>query len=311
MKSGLVSDVDYLLAGQGSTWPMLARGLDGLRASRTRTEIVAGRPLLVRHIPHRIGSTTAPVDAASIARRPCFLCASNLPREQHGIPFDSEYALYCNPFPILERHLTIIHVDHRPQRIAGSLHAMLRISEALPDSFIIYNGAQCGASAPDHMHFQACSREVFPIEQDARGIDGPIPDYARRVFVFRDRDAKRLANRLDTLMNTLADVTGSAAEPLVNIATYYEDGQWTAFAFPRGKHRPRVFETGEMTVSPASIDLCGVFVVPVEKDFERIRGVDIERIFEEITLREDVFAEVLEGFAERDSPPQRGGVDAP
>ena len=107
-----------------------------------------------------------PVDAASIAQRQCFLCPTNLDPEEQGIPFDSEFTLYCNPFPILERHLTIVHADHRPQRIAGQFGAFLKLAQALPDSFIIYNGPECGASAPDHLHFQSCSRAVFPIDRD-------------------------------------------------------------------------------------------------------------------------------------------------
>jgi len=295
MKSGLVSDIDHLLADQIARWPLLTRGIAGLRASQTRVERVAGHDLYVRHIPHRIISTTAAVDAASIAKRPCFLCSSNLPKEEHGIPFDSEFAIYCNPFPILERHLTIVRVDHRPQLIAGSFHSMLRLAEALPDSFILYNGPKCGASAPDHMHFQACSRELFPIEQDASRVAGPsFPDYGRRVFILRDRAISPLADRLQALMDILEDVTHSDGEPMVNIAAYYDDGQWTSFVFPRGKHRPRAYETGERTVSPATIDLCGVLVVPVEKDFTEIRGPEIESIFEEVTLEKKIFEIALD-----------------
>ena len=294
MKSGLVSDIDHLLADQIANWPLLTRGVAGLRASQTRVERVAGRDLYVRHIPHRITSTTAAVDAASIAKRPCFLCSANLPKEEHGIPFDSEFAIYCNPFPILDRHLTIVRVDHRPQRIAGSFPAMLRLAEALPDSFIIYNGPRCGASAPDHMHFQACSRELFPIERDSRGIAGPsMPNYSRRVFVLRDRSFSELADRLEGLMEILQGVTHSDGEPMVNIAAYFEDGEWTAFVFPRGRHRPKSYETGERTVSPATIDLSGVLVVPVEKDFLAIHGPEIEKIFEEVTLPEAEFEDAL------------------
>jgi hypothetical protein len=313
MKSGLVSDVDHLLADQIARWPLLTRGIAGLRASQTRVEQVAGHDLYVRHIPHRIVSTTAAVDAASIAKRPCFLCASNLPKEEHGIPFDSEFAIYCNPFPILERHLTIVRVDHRPQRIAGSFQSMLRLAEALPDSFILYNGPRCGASAPDHMHFQACSRELFPIEQDARGVTGlSFPDYARRVFILRGESLSPLADRLQALMNILEDVTHSDGEPMVNIAACFDEGQWTSFVFPRGKHRPRAYETGERTVSPATIDLCGVLVVPVEKDFMEIRGTEIENIFEEVTLDKENFEIALdrmlgESLSQRERVPRSGG----
>ena len=297
MRSGLVSDIDHLLDSQISEWPLLARGVEGLRSSLTRKERVAGRDLYVRHIPHRIVSTTAAVDAASIAKRPCFLCSSNLPKEEHGIPFNAEFAIYCNPFPILERHLTIVRMDHRRQQIAGSFHSMLELAESLPDSFVIYNGPKCGASAPDHMHFQSCSRELFPIGNDAAGIEGLyIPDYARQVFLLRSRDAAALAERVYALLQILSEVTGSTEEPLVNIAACFENGQWTTFVFPRGKHRPRVYETGEFTVSPATIDLCGVLVVPVKDDFSRIHGDVIERIFEEVSLPPDRFAMALERF---------------
>jgi hypothetical protein len=288
MKSSLVSDVSRLLASQAKTWPALARGLEGLRESKTRAERVFGRDLLVRHIPHRIRSTTAAVDAVSVAQRQCFLCPANLDPEEEGIPFGSEFSIYCNPFPILERHLTIVHVDHRPQRIAGHVGAMLELARALPDSFLIYNGPQCGASAPDHLHFQACSRAIFPIEHDLR--DGYIP----RVFPLQGADAADLSSRLERLVASLATVTRAPSEPMINIAAFFSGDSWTILVFPRGKHRPRVYETKELTVSPATIDLCGVFVVPVLSDFEKIRGADIEKILEEVTLPADQFQSVME-----------------
>src|SRR5688572_13079019 len=98
MKSALVSDVDRLLVEQSLEWPLLKRGMQGLQASQTRGEFVTGRTILVRHIPHRIKSTTAAVDAASISRRACFLCAGNLDPEEKGIPFGAELTIYCNPF---------------------------------------------------------------------------------------------------------------------------------------------------------------------------------------------------------------------
>ena len=287
MKSSLVSDVDRLIASQAVEWPALARGLEGLRESRMRSERVFGRDVLVRHIPHRMKSTTAAVDATSVAQRKCFLCPANLDPEERGIPFDAEFTLYCNPFPILNRHLTIVHSDHRPQRIAGQFGPFLRIARALEDSFIIYNGPQCGASAPDHLHFQSCSREVFPIERDM--LDGYIP----RVFTLRGTELDPLIARMESLIAMLSTVTGAESEPMINIAAYFSAPSWTVLVFPRGKHRPRVYETKELTVSPATIDLCGVFVVPVPGDYEKIRGADIERILEEVTLSDELFQSVL------------------
>jgi len=290
MKSSLVSDVDRLLAAQAVAWPAFARGLAGLRESQTRSETVFGREVLVRHIPHRIKSTTAAVDAVSVARRKCFLCAENLDPEEEGIPFEDGFTLYCNPFPILDRHLTIVHADHTPQRISGQFGPFLKLAQALPDSFVIYNGPQCGASAPDHLHFQSCSRAIFPIEHDV--LEGYIP----RVFVFQDAQMSRLVTRLEKAVANLTKVTGASSEPMVNIATFFSQDSWTALLFPRAKHRPRVYETKELTVSPATIDLCGVFVVPVFEDYQKIRGADIEKILEEVTLPATQFDSVLKSL---------------
>ena len=283
MKSSLVSAVDRLIASQAVAWPALARGLQGLRESRTKVERVFDRDVLVRHIPHRIKSTTAAVDAVSVAQRACFLCPGNLDPEEQGIPFDSEFTLYCNPFPILDRHLTIVHAEHRPQRIDGQFGALLRLAQALPDSFIIYNGPECGASAPDHLHFQSCSRAVFPIEGDLH--DGYIP----RVFAIRGAESAPLVSRLEGLVKALREVTAAVLEPLMNIAAFFSEDSWTVLVFPRAKHRPRVYETKELTVSPATIDLCGIFVVPVLSDYEKIRGADIESILEEVTFPLETF----------------------
>jgi hypothetical protein len=288
MKSSLASAVDRMLIAQAVEWPLLARNLQGLRQSQTRSERVFGREVLVRHIPHRIKSTTAPVDAASVAARKCFLCPESLYPEQRGESFNADFTIYANPFPILEGHLTIVHREHRPQLIAGQFDALLHLAAALPDSFIIYNGPACGASAPDHLHFQGCSRDVFPIGRDS--LDG---GFVPRVFALRGRSSRELTQRLERLMQALGEVVRAAPEPMVNIAAFRQGDEWTVLVFPRSKHRPRVYETGELTVSPATIDLCGVFVVPVPSDFERIRAGDIENILSEVTLPVDLFNQTL------------------
>ena len=169
---------------------------------------------------------------------------------------------------------------------------MLDLARALPDYFIIYNGPECGASAPDHMHFQAGSRRLFPIEKDTAGIRGAARNYVRNVFVFRDSNRAQLIDSLNRAIESLSEVTNKRPEPLINIALFHRDTEWTVYLFPRGKHRPSVYYTGELTVSPASIDLCGIFVVPLEKDFARISGEDVAAIFKEVTLSDGMFEEV-------------------
>jgi hypothetical protein len=238
-------------------------------------------------------STTASVARESVAKRPCFLCAANLPPEEEGLQLDDDFTIYCNPFPIVDRHLTIAHREHRSQRIANQFGSMLDIASRLPGYFVIYNGPECGASAPDHMHFQAGSRALFPIEKDTAGLTGiTVPNYGRNVLLLREHDRSALIDRMDRAIDLLAEATGKRPEPMVNLAVFCESGEWVAYLFPRGKHRPQVFHTGELTVSPASIDLCGIFVVPLAKDFERITGEDIAAVFREVTLPDDQFQEV-------------------
>jgi Domain of unknown function (DUF4922) len=287
--------IERLFERQLKVWPLLASGTEGLARARTRQVGIDWFEVHVRHIPHRVISTTAAVDRASIERRPCFLCRQNMPPQQEGVEFNQDFTIYCNPYPIVDRHVTIVHREHGPQRIAGQLEAFLDIAKALQTYFVIYNGPECGASAPDHLHFQAGLRNLFPIEHDAKNIVGPaIPNYARNVFLFRGNDRKQLAAQIENTIGLLAAVTGKSDEPLINIAAFHDlKTRWNVYVFPRGKHRPEVFHTGELTVSPASIDLCGIFVAPLEKDFARLSAHDIKSIFREVTLSDEQMKQVL------------------
>ncbi|MGA2409809.1 MAG: DUF4922 domain-containing protein [Candidatus Binataceae bacterium] len=289
----MIHELEDLFKRQVLVWPQLARGIEGLAQAKTRTVRIDWFDILVRHIPHRVISTTAPVDRESVAQRPCFLCAGNLPAEEEGVQFNREFTIYCNPFPIVNNHLTIAHVVHRPQRIANQIGNMLDLAAALPGYCVFYNGPECGASAPDHMHFQAGSRKLLPIERDTAGLAGiTVPNYGRNVFVLRSRDRSALVDRIDRAIVLLADATGKSAEPLINVAVSHEKGDWIMYLFPREKHRPAVFYTGELTVSPASIDLCGILVVPLADDFKKITGGAIASIFREITLPDEQFRQV-------------------
>jgi Domain of unknown function (DUF4922) len=289
----MTHEIEELFKRQVRTWPQFAKGIEGLARAKTRPVRIDWFDVFIRHIPHRVGSTTAPVDPKSVVKRPCFLCAGNLTSEEEGLQFDEDFTIYCNPFPIVERHLTIVHREHGLQHIANQFGTMLDLAAALPGYFVIYNGPECGASAPDHMHFQAGSRGVFPIEKDTAGMTGvTVPRYGRNVFLVRGRDRSALIHRMDRVIDLLAKSTGKQVEPMVNIAVFHETGEWVIYLFPRKKHRPEVFYTGELTVSPASIDLCGIFVVPLAHDFERITGEAVAAIFRDVTLPDDQFQEV-------------------
>jgi hypothetical protein len=289
----MIHELEKLFERQAQAWPLLAHGIEGLARAETRQVRIDWFDIFIRHIPHRVGSTTASVDRASVAKRPCFLCAANLPLEEEGIQFNRDFTIYCNPFPIVDQHLTIAHREHGLQRIANHFGDMLDLALALPSYFVIYNGPECGASAPDHMHFQAGSRALLPIVNDtAKLTSASVPNYGRKVFLLRGRDRSALLDRVDQAIALLGETTGKHPEPLVNLAVFHDRGEWVTYLFPRGKHRPEVFYTGELTVSPASIDLCGIFVVPLAHDFAKITGEDIVSIFHEVTLPDSQFREV-------------------
>ena len=148
----------------------------------------------------------------------------------------TDFTIYCNPFPIVDHHLTIAHKQHGSQRIANQFGSMLDLAAALPGYFVIYNGPECGASAPDHMHFQAGSRELLPIEKDTAGLTGlTVPNYGRNVFLFRGRDRSALIDRMDRAIDLLAETTGKRTEPLVNIAVFHERGEWVTLPVPARK----------------------------------------------------------------------------
>jgi len=291
----MIKEIEELYNRQLRTWPQLAKGVEGLKRAQTRAVQIDWFTVFVRHIPHRMASTTASVDRDSVARRPCFLCAGNLPAEEEGVQFDEDFTVYCNPLPIVEHHLTIVHREHRAQDIANRFGNIIDLAAALPGYFVIYNGPECGASAPDHLHFQAGSRRLFPIEKDTARMTGiTVPGYGRNVFLLRGRDRSALNDRLERTLGLLAQTVGRRGEPMVNLAVLHAQGEWLTYLFPRSKHRPEIFHTGHLTVSPASIDLCGIFVVPLAQDFERITGEGIRAVFREITLPDAQFREVVQ-----------------
>ncbi len=301
-----------LIEHQKQTWPMLAEGYRSLAQIETRPIKVRESSVILQHNPGRKRSTSARVDRASVASRQCFLCPDTLPREEKGIAY-GDLVILCNPFPILEDHLSIVHRQHVEQKIQGSLESLLALARDFgPDFFVLYNGPQCGASAPDHLHFQSCSRKVIPIENDlgadeqseqcavcAEGRDDfelcTLADCARSVAVFRGNKFLTVARWIYKTLGALA--SNHQAEPMVNIIATHDGSAWTVYLFPRARHRPQCFYAEgpeQLTVSPGAIDMAGVVVAPVRDHFERIDARALEEIFSEVSLDVDEVDRVIE-----------------
>lgn len=260
--------VEALFADQLERWELLRDGVDGLVRARSRVMELDGFRLLATHIPHRIHSTTAEVDAQSIRSRPCFLCPENLPGEERGVAFGEEFVVTANPYPIRERHLSIVSREHRPQRALGDFPAMLDLASALPRYLVLYNGPECGASAPDHMHFQACLRAGVPLFDALERVsdsDGYPASHVRLV----GRHREELAETFGALLARVGDIAPGEAEPMVNVVTVHDGDRWQVLVFPRRAHRPSMYASGELLWSPGALDLAGILVLPREADLER------------------------------------------
>ena len=165
------SAADYLFNSQLNSWNLLKQNSDALKNVQTKSFWFDGFKLKVQFNPGRIKSTSAEVDEKSVKNRQCFLCIENLPIEQKGIKIRNDFILLCNPFPIFPQHFTISSLSHEPQRISESFGEFLELTKLLsPGYTLVYNGPACGASAPDHLHFQAGTKNFMPIEDDIQQL---------------------------------------------------------------------------------------------------------------------------------------------
>ncbi len=278
---------------------MLRNALADIREVQSKTLSIKNSEVIVQHNPHRIVSTAARIDSAAIKQRPCFLCPQNLPLEEKGIAFTDEFVVLCNPFPVLNNHLVITSRQHTPQLIEGHLGLILDLAREMGDEwFTLYNGPRCGASAPDHLHFQACSSDILPIFREIKLWDRylSVSDYRINLLIARGSDRNALLNWFNNTVMKLGVVMKESEEPMINVIVKWENGRWMIIIFPRGKHRPSSYYLdGEerLTVSPAAIDLGGVLVVPEDEHFSRIGADDVQKIYAEVTLDNERFNRLI------------------
>ena len=305
--------VKKLFSEQLSSWETARNNYTALTGVRVKELNVNGVLYKVQFNPARIVSSGAKVDAKSIKERKCFLCPANLPAEQKGISFEGHYNVLVNPFPIFPRHLTIPEIEHVDQRIASRFGDMLALAKELTEYTIFYNGPKCGASAPDHAHFQAGNRGFMPIEKNWRDeIAGKVADYGtatlwylndtpRTTLVIESTD-REATEALFKIVYRVLEIKPGEEEPMMNILTWYEDKKWIICIFPRKKHRPACYTAeGEANLlsSPASVDLGGAFIIPVEKDFLKISAESIAQILQEVCLSAEEFRKVRQQIKEQ------------
>ncbi len=179
-----------LFDAQKRNWPTLADACRDLASVRTREIVCDSYNIQLQYNPNRAASSGAAVDQESIKKRPCFLCADNLPAGQQGILYRKNYMILCNPAPIFDRHFTIVTLKHQPQEIASSLNSLLQMTADLSSGYtVFYNGPACGASAPDHLHFQMIPIHSLPFLQALKTL--PLIKKLLPVRLYREDNLDR------------------------------------------------------------------------------------------------------------------------
>jgi hypothetical protein len=298
-----------LLEMQKKSWKDLSEGYNNLKAVKTKSFQFEGFTIRVQFNPGRFISTTAKVDPESINSRKCFLCAQNLPKEQKGIKYRDNYLILANPYPIFNEHFTITHINHIPQEISGWFRTMLLMSKDFSKHYtIIYNGPKCGASAPDHLHFQAGNKFFIPVDNEFHslkneygkiilGDDGlvvaGIDDSLRRFISIETADLETAEKSFKIFYDVYRKAVLNDDEPMMNILSFYEEEYgWRVIIFLRVKHRSSLyFKEGEdnILLSPAAVDLGGVCITPLEKDFDKLNKDLLTEIFREVSLGKEQF----------------------
>lgn len=277
------------LRRQLAQWPMAAANFEALSRVETRTMECRGRNFAVQHNPARIASTGAKVADGKAGPRPCFLCKANRPGEQLTFPLDHGYELLVNPFPIFPVHFTIPALDHTSQQLisCGRTERMAHMAEfamKLPGLALFYNGARCGASAPDHFHFQAVEASRMPLldwATDGRQLPFNVINFSATT------PAEAEAKLLETTVSLPRRADGE--EPDINVICRADgiSGGVQICVIPRKAHRPDFFGSaeGQILVSPASVDLAGTIILPRPEDFhtaftsERLEALLAQTVF--------------------------------
>jgi ATP adenylyltransferase/5',5'''-P-1,P-4-tetraphosphate phosphorylase II len=308
-------DIEKFFTSQLREWDLAGNNYLNLDKATRRTLVLEhGCRIDLQFNPSRMRSSAAKVDKKSVSERTCFLCESNLPDMQRWLVFDGKYNIMVNPYPIFPRHLTVSLREHENQRIRGRFADMLKLAGELVDFTVFYNGPRCGASAPDHFHFQAGSRGIMPIENEFRSLPGSliseqsgcrtftIDNYHRHVIVIEGKNVSALEEIFVNIYDILQRLQENEEdEPMVNILAGRESEYWRVFIFPRRAHRPvQYFMEGSqgVLVSPASVDFGGLWITVRQEDFQNLDPVVVSDMFDQVSLGKQEWNRLISELAE-------------
>ncbi len=312
----LIEQIDKLIEQQLREWQLVRDNYAALDEARYREVILENSldksRIVLQYNPKRLRSSSAKIDAASLKARPCFLCSDNQPQQQESVVWDKLYKIQVNPYPIFSRHLTISTVEHTPQRMGGSIAHMMRLAKDLNGYVVFYNGPRSGASAPDHAHFQAGICQELPIcselagatinllDANSNGMFGSVTSLSRPVFQIETLDIEQGEQWFNDLIDVLPVKEGHD-EPMINLLCWHEGNSWHITVFPRRKHRPACYGTGEdqFVLSPASVDLGGLWAIAREEDYNTLTLHDVRLILMDVCISPEDFEVISDKLYEK------------
>ncbi len=292
-------------------WEAARQRYHDLRSAKTRELVVGTYSIQVQWNPARMVSTGAKMDQKTIAERPCFLCEKNRPKEQIKKEVDGQYELLVNPFPILQQHFTIPSLKHQPQRILESYGEIHKLLEEYPEMMVFYNGPQCGASAPDHAHFQAGTSGLLPLQKSWQRLSrnltllislnddediSLIDDYPCTALLIRSRSQYGDEQLFRRLYEALP---ATEPEPMMNIVSWRSNDDFLSVVFPRTKHRPDCYyKEGDeqFIISPGALDMAGLIITPRQEDNERLTPELALGILDEITFKGEALQQLIDSL---------------
>ncbi len=294
-QADLSGPLEELLQGQREMWELFRAGEQALAKIKTKVFHEGGSRVIVQANPGRRKSTLAKVDAESISGRRCFLCPESISPEERGIAF-GDLVILPNPYPVLPRHLTIPGREHVPQSLSGRVPAMLELARAMGAGMVVfYNGPLCGASAPDHFHFQACSSLGFPLlEELPQEGRQSIRSFGRSLLFCASDGPGEIVDFVETVLRLLPH---RDPEPPFNVLAIYGNGLFRTVICPRAKHRPECFfakDESRLAISPAAMEMAGVMVVAESEHFERVDESTVRSIYQEVSLPAADFGKLVE-----------------
>lgn len=303
--------IDRLIVRQLRDWDVAGANYEALAGAVTRTLHLDEATITLQFNPERRRSSAAAIDKKSISSRKCFLCSENQPAKQKAMLWGDHYKIQVNPYPIFSRHLTIADLRHVPQRLAGRVGDMLSLAKALPDFVVFYNGPQCGASAPDHAHFQAGAKGEMPLcgeilhatthllTDGDEGFIGYVDSLGRSLFTI-ETTTVRAAERYALRLLDLLPPSEGGDEPMVNVLCWWDttDRAWRMVIFPRRKHRPACYGDGEgrLLLSPGAVDMGGLWAVPEFKDYDTLTAAQVQALYDELCLSRDELSPIIRRY---------------